>query len=302
MPLLSLLAAVAAVSACRGAGAEPPSQPDHEPRRGTDVRLARDSEIFRALVPPHSTLAAVLQTHQLLAHETAALVRTISEKFDLRRVRAGQPYRIERLLDGRLREFEYEIDHVRRLIVRRSNDHTPADTGDDTGDDSGTDNAAFEAELAEIPSRVEQVIVHGGISRETPSLVQALEATGERIELGLALAEVLSGEMDFNTDLQPGDTFRLVVERSVREDGVFAGYGSVLAAEYVNAGRLLQAVRFTPPNGAPGYYDAAGRSVKRFFLKSPLKFEPRITSSFARARRHPVLNYTRAHNGVDYGA
>jgi len=298
MPLLSLLAAVAAVSACRGAGAEPPSQPDHAPRRGTDVRLARDSEIFRALVPPHSTLAAVLRTHQLLAHETAALVRTISEKFDLRRVRAGQPYRIERLLDGRLREFEYEIDHVRRLIVRRSNDHTPADTGDDTG----TDNAAFEAELAEIPSRVEQVIVHGGISRETPSLVQALEATGERIELGLALADVLSGEMDFNTDLQPGDTFRLVVERSVREDGVFAGYGSVLAAEYVNAGRLLQAVRFTPPNGAPGYYDAAGRSVKRFFLKSPLKFEPRITSSFARARRHPVLNYTRAHNGVDYGA
>jgi murein DD-endopeptidase MepM/ murein hydrolase activator NlpD len=42
--------------------------------------------------------------------------------------------------------------------------------------------------------------------------------------------------------------------------------------------------------------------LKRFFLKSPLKFEPRITSSFSRARRHPVLDYTRAHNGVDYAA
>jgi murein DD-endopeptidase MepM/ murein hydrolase activator NlpD len=64
----------------------------------------------------------------------------------------------------------------------------------------------------------------------------------------------------------------------------------------------LQAVRFTPPDGKPGYYDASGRSLKRFFLKSPLKFDPRITSAFSRARRHPVLNYTRAHNGVDYAA
>ena len=76
----------------------------------------------------------------------------------------------------------------------------------------------------------------------------------------------------------------------------------MLAAEYVNDGRRLQAVRFTPPDGKPGYYDREGRSLKRFFLKSPLKFEPRITSSFSRARRHPVLNYTRAHNGVDYAA
>ncbi|MCC7241979.1 MAG: M23 family metallopeptidase, partial [Acidobacteria bacterium] len=41
---------------------------------------------------------------------------------------------------------------------------------------------------------------------------------------------------------------------------------------------------------------------KRFFLKSPLKFEPRITSRFTSSRRHPILGYTRAHNGVDYSA
>ena len=232
-------------------------------------------------------MASLLETHKLLTHEVVALVTSVGQKFDLRRLRAGQPYRLDRYLDGRVREFEYEIDVDRRVIVRRR--------------DAGGE-PSFDAELAVIPKQVERVTVEGSISRVAPSLVQALDAAGQRIELSLALADIFSGEMDFNSDLQPGDTFKILVERASREDGVFAGYGPVLAAEYVNAGKPLRAVRFTPPDGKPGYYDLDGRSLKRFFLKSPLKFEPRITSSFSRARRHPILNYTRAHNGVDYAA
>lgn len=54
--------------------------------------------------------------------------------------------------------------------------------------------------------------------------------------------------------------------------------------------------------GRPDYYDEQGRSLRRFFLRSPLKFEPRITSRFSLRRRHPVLHTTRAHRGVDYAA
>jgi murein DD-endopeptidase MepM/ murein hydrolase activator NlpD len=56
------------------------------------------------------------------------------------------------------------------------------------------------------------------------------------------------------------------------------------------------------PNGQPAYYDEHGRSLRRFFLRSPLKFEPRITSRFTRRRFHPVLKVNRPHLGVDYGA
>jgi murein DD-endopeptidase MepM/ murein hydrolase activator NlpD len=282
----ALVAAVAS-SGCRPAGGDPAVETTRSPARLVDIALARDSYILTALVPPRTTLAAVLDTHELLAHEAVALVRALGQQFDLRRFRAGQPYRLDRFLDGRVREFEYEIDLDRRVIVRRR---------------AAASDASFEAEIAAIPKTVEPIVVEGAISRATPSLVQAIDAAGERIELSLALADVFSGEMDFNSDLQPGDTFRLLVERGTRDDGRFAGYGAVLAAEYVNAGRALRAIRFTPPDGKPGYYDLDGRSLKRFFLKSPLKFEPRITSSFSRARRHPILNYTRAHNGVDYSA
>ena len=145
------------------------------------------------------------------------------------------------------------------------------------------------------------VAIEGEINRETSSLTAAIDKAGERIELALGLADVFAGEIDFSSDLQPGDHFRLVVERHTRE-GKPAGYGAILAAEFFNDGRNLTAVRFTPDGGSPGYYDTQGRSLKRFFLKSPLKFEPRVTSSFSRSRLHPILGYARAHNGVDYHA
>jgi murein DD-endopeptidase MepM/ murein hydrolase activator NlpD len=283
---LALAAAMASVS-CRPADPDVTLDRQRGPARLADIVLARDSWILNALVPPRTTLAAVLEAHDLLAHEVIAIVGTLGQRFDLRRFRAGQPYKLDRFHDGRVREFEYEIDLDRRVVVRRR----------------GADrDAAFEAEIASIPKTVEPIVVEGAISRAAPSIVQAIDLAGERIELSLALADVFSGEIDFNSDLQPGDTFRLLVERGIRPDGRFAGYGAVLAAEYVNAGRTLRGVRFTPPEGKPGYYDLEGRSLKRFFLKSPLKFEPRITSSFSRSRRHPILNYTRAHNGVDYAA
>jgi murein DD-endopeptidase MepM/ murein hydrolase activator NlpD len=119
----------------------------------------------------------------------------------------------------------------------------------------------------------------------------------------MALAEVFSGDVDFNNDIQRGDEFAALFERVLRE-GQPGGYGTVIAAELVNDGRRLRAFRFSP-NGDPkraGYYDENGRSLKRFFLRSPLRFVPRITSRFSRRRLHPIFRTYRPHLGVDYGA
>jgi murein DD-endopeptidase MepM/ murein hydrolase activator NlpD len=124
---------------------------------------------------------------------------------------------------------------------------------------------------------------------------------GEQPDLSIALADIFSGEVDFNTELQPGDEFHLLTEKSVR-DGRFVGYGPIVAAELLNDGRRLVAFRFQPAAGPPGYYDADGRSLKRFFLRSPLKFDPQVSSGFSRSRLHHVLNIRRAHLGVDYRA
>ena len=255
-------------------------------RRSADVSLARDSDLLRGVVPARTTIAHLFENHMVANAESPLLVSAIASAMDVRKLRAGQPYTLDRMLDGRVRRFEYEIDNDKRLIVERASlDSAPR----------------FIANVEIIPKHTTVVAVEGSINRDTNSLVAALDKAGERIELALGMADVFSGDIDFNSDLQPGDQFRVLVERQTRE-GKLSGYGAILAAEFVNDGRTLRALRFTPEGGSPGYYDEHGRSLKRFFLKSPLKFEPRITSRFSRSRKHPILGYARAHNGVDYYA
>ena len=255
-------------------------------RRATDVTLAKDSDYLSGFVPARTTIAHLFENHMIQGADTPALVSSIASAMDVRKLRAGQPYAIDRLLDGRVRRFEYEIDADKRLTVERA---------------SLQGAPRFIATVERIPKQTTVVAVEGDINRDTNSLSAAIDKAGERIELALGMADVFSGEIDFNSDLQPGDTFRVLVERHTRE-GKLSGYGAILAAEFVNDGRRLRALRFTNEDGSPAYYDENGRSLKRFFLKSPLKFEPRITSRFSSSRKHPILGYARAHNGVDYYA
>jgi murein DD-endopeptidase MepM/ murein hydrolase activator NlpD len=143
--------------------------------------------------------------------------------------------------------------------------------------------------------------VRGLIDRDHPSLVSAVAGRGENVMLAISLAEVFGGEIDFNNDLQPGDSFDVVFEKQFSE-GEFAGYGAIVAAEFRNGDRTLRAFRFRTEGGEPAYYDDRGRSLKRFFLRSPLRFEPRVSSGFSYRRLHPVLGAWRAHPAIDYVA
>ena len=251
---------------------------------GNDIFLQPDTEFIRGVVPNRTTLEMLLRSHGLAAHTVEGVIAAARTVFDPRRLRATQPFSLLRTIEGEIREFEYEIDNDMFLRIAR------ARTG-----------AELVAALVPIPRERHDAVAGGSISRQAPSLFQAMEAAGEGADLSIALAEIFSGEIDFNTELQPGDRFGLAFAKFTRE-GRRATYGDVAAAELHNEGRTLRAIRFTPPGGKPGYYDERGRSLRRFFLRSPLKFEPRITSGFSRRRFHPVLHTYRAHLGVDYGA
>jgi murein DD-endopeptidase MepM/ murein hydrolase activator NlpD len=275
--LASLLTAALVAGACGRA----PESGGSGPAR--DILLPVNGQSVDAKVPPNATLETLLRAHDLPQDVIGVVLTVVRQVFNPRHLRAHQSYRITRTLDGLFREFQYQIDADRLLRV-----HTEADHAD------------VKAEVITMPREyvTEALVVEIG---KGESLVGVLEAHGENVLLALELANIYGGEVDFNSDLQPGDRLEVMFDRALRH-GEPVGYGPVRAAILENEGRVLHAVRFEDGSDQPAYYDDEGRSLRRQFLKSPLPFDPRVTSRFSRRRLHPVHRTYRAHLGVDYGA
>jgi murein DD-endopeptidase MepM/ murein hydrolase activator NlpD len=288
MPRQCLLVSVIALAIALGTMTSCSRESDATPREVVhrpDIELAPDTETIPGRVPSGATLGTVLMAHHLVAPDVEGMLAAIEGIFDARRVRAGQPYRLDRGLDGRARLFEYEIDPFSFLRL------TPY----------GSEPHAFAAEVVPYDLTRTRAAVSAALEGSTTSLFAAMANAGELPDLSIALADIFAGEVDFNSELQPGDRFQMSVDKTFRDDRIVA-YGPIVAAKLHNDGRELTAIRFHPAGGQPGYFDEAGRSLKRFFLRSPLKFDPSISSGFSRSRLHPVLNIRRAHLGVDYRA
>jgi murein DD-endopeptidase MepM/ murein hydrolase activator NlpD len=267
---------------CAAEEVQPPS-----PRSGSDIILPVDSQIIEALVPRHATLDGLLRQHDLQRHFVNAAVQSARAVFNPRDLRANRPYRLVRSLDGVLREFVYEIDADRFLRIFNPDRSKPA---------------VLEASVLPFDKETSVVAIRGDIDDDHSSLIAAMEGAGEDVALAIALAELFSGHIDFQSDLQPGDAFEVLFEKSTR-DGEFSNYGAIVAARFTNDGREYRAYRWTNPlTKKAGYYDEEGRSLKRAMLKSPLKFDARLSSGFSRRRLHPVFHTYRAHLGVDYAA
>jgi murein DD-endopeptidase MepM/ murein hydrolase activator NlpD len=162
----------------------------------------------------------------------------------------------------------------------------------------------WDAVVEAIAWRPEEVRIEGSIDN---SLYEALDAQvadavldgAERVRLAWDIADVYAWQIDFTRDVQSGDRFQVLFERLVSDEGEIR-FGRVLASELTMSGKGITAFRFERDGGS-AFYDARGNSLRRAFLRAPVQFR-RISSSFARTRRHPVLGITRRHEGTDYAA
>ncbi len=154
------------------------------------------------------------------------------------------------------------------------------------------DSQGYIAQRKRVPLETRLVKVVGEIRS---SLFEAMDAAGEQDPLTITFAEILAWEIDFYKDAREGDQFKVVVEKIYKGDQ-FIQYGTIHAVEYQRGEKITRGIRYKE-----GYYNEKGISLKKAFLKSPLRFN-RISSTFSRARKHPILGGVRPHYGVDYAA
>lgn len=240
--------------------------------------------VFQGVVSRGATAGELFQ-EWLNPAEIRAMVDTCKNVFPLNKLRAGQPYTIY-AENGVLNRFEYEQNTETMLIVTRER----SGEGEETKD-------TWTAVLEPIQYEVRLTRVEGVIDG---SLFESVAKAGERPALAVRLAEIFAWEINFIRDIQPGDSFRVLVEKRYR-DNEAKSYGLIRAAEFINRGSKYEAYLYEDSFGSPAYFNAAGDSLKRAFLKAPLQFT-RISSRFNLTRMHPILRRVRPHPAVDYAA
>jgi len=236
----------------------------------------------KIVIPLRSNIAELLKRRGFTDREIHDLREAVKPAYDLGKIRAGQELRLASLPDGPWKRLEYDVDETRYLVVRNEGD-------------------GVKAEMKYVPIEFKPALVTGVIEE---SLIAALNKAGEDDSLAIDIVERCFGwDIDFNTDLRKGYSFRVFVEKRYLA-GRFAGYRDILAAEFINGGHVYRAFRFTyPDTKVSDYFDENGGSRRKDFLRSPIKFRAfRITSRFSASRFHPIYKIYRPHYGVDYAA
>ncbi len=235
-----------------------------------------------------TNLGRILWAAGLEPAEHHNLLLAFAEQANPRRMRSGTEVRIRRRGDGeRLTHVEVDLDRDRTVHLERA-------------------GGGWRSYTVTVATTTDTVLAAGEIESSLWSAVTSLAElgsapSGDRDRMVARLDLVFQWQIDLSRQLRAGDAFRFAFERQRRPDGSMRT-GRLLAAELVNDGRSLHAVWFRPEGEDFGdWYDLEGRSVRRAFLKKPLRLAY-ISSRFSNRRFHPILRVWRAHRGVDYAA
>ena len=225
----------------------------------------------------NQNLGQILQAYNLPDRGMAQLLLYAGNDFDLRKIHAGNSYTAFLSNDtlSQLKFLVYEHNPIDYVVF------------------DFTDSVKVflrQKEITTIQKRAEGII--------TTSLWDAITESHINPLVALQLSDIYAWTVDF-FGLQRGDHFTVVYDE-LFVDSVSVGLGDIYGASFNFGGNDIMAIPFMQ-DSTLSFFDQDGNSLKRAFLKAPLKFS-RISSRFSGSRLHPVLKIRRPHYGVDYAA
>lgn len=233
--------------------------------------------VVKDVVKSNENLSSILLKYNTSMIAVEQLVTKAAGIFDVRKIRAGNKYTVLSSNDS-LRKAEYFIYET------NPTEYVVFETGDSLH--------------VHLGQKEVEVRIRTASNTISSSLWNAMNEIGASPNVTVALSEIYAWTIDFYS-IQKGDNFTAIYEELV-VDGETIGMGNILSARFNHGGKDNFAFRFVQDN-KPDYFDDKGQSLRRAFLKAPLKFS-RISSHFSNSRLHPVLRIRRPHHGVDYAA
>lgn len=241
-----------------------------------------DFNVVQDTVKKGDSFGSIIQSQNIGNKQVYDIVEQVKDSFNVRTIRYNKPYTILRSKNktNKLQVFIYQPDALTYYVVD------------------------FRDSLATAYKKVKPVTLKrkiiGGVLKS--SLSETLGNNSVEAALANRITKVFSWSIDF-FKLKKGDRYGLIFTERFINGKTYDGVEDLEAAFFEYKGKIIYAFPFEKDtlSGKIEYYDDEGKTLKNFFLKSPIKFS-RITSRFTMNRFHPVQHTWKAHKGTDYAA
>ncbi len=245
----------------------------------TPTHVESKNRTIAGIVQSRETMDSIFGKHELDKSELTRIYHTSKKAYNLSRISVGSMYSFELSKDtNEILSMQFGISDDSFLNVERSTEGFKAEKID----------LEYEKKTGSF-----YIVINSNLASSMPGTHR------EYRKLTQSLADIFAWDIDFSNDINNGDTVKIIVEELWLGEA-FKGYGKILAAEFVNRGKIHRAYRYDD-DGYVDYFDEKGKSLRKALLRSPLKFKY-VSSKFNRRRLHPVLKVKRPHLGVDYAA
>lgn len=215
---------------------------------------------------------------QGVSAKTIDQIAKLKDTFDVRKIRSGHLYKLFLTKDSipNLSYFVYEHTLTDYVVIKFTD--------------------SLEIFVNEKPTTIQKKMASGTIES---NLWDAMVKNDINPMMSIELSEIYAWSIDF-FGLQKGDQFYVIYEESFLDDSISTGIERIHGALFNHQNKDFYAIYFIQDERG-SFFDDDGNSLRREFLKAPLKFN-RISSRFSKARFHPVLKIYRPHSGIDYAA
>lgn len=236
-------------------------------------------DLVSARIKRNEVLGAILARYQVDPSKIAELAQKSKGIYNIRSMRAGDAYTLFCTPDssGKACYFVYQPNPVDYIVYDLR------------------DSVRIYKGKEQVTLRKKET---AGVINS--SLFEALDDAGADAGLAVEMAKIYAWDIDFYS-IQKGDRFKVIYTTQYVKDQP-VGMGRIQSAVFNHAGHDYYAFYYHDDStGSGGYYDEHAKSLRKAFLKAPLKFF-HITSRYSLHRYHPIEHRVKAHLGTDYAA
>jgi len=241
-----------------------------------------DFNVVQDTVRKGDTFGTIINKQNIGDRKVFEIVESVKDTFDVRIIKPNRIYTMLRSKNktNKLEVFVYQPDALSYYIF-------------DLRD------SVIVAHKKTRPITIRRRTI-GGVVKG--SLSETLGDAGVEAALASRITKIYSWSIDF-FKLKKGDRYGITFTERFINDSIYDGVDELEASFFEYKGKLVYAFPFVQneSSGKVEYYDEDGKTLKNFFLKTPIKFS-RITSRFTMNRFHPVQHRWKAHKGTDYAA